>query len=79
MYVYGNGLLKTGWHGGIGADGTVRGFDPRSGEDNAAPTRDLAAPASAAVAYAIARGDMRRAADFARGVDIGGVIKPLTM
>ncbi|MBK9033765.1 MAG: hypothetical protein IPL61_21280 [Myxococcales bacterium] len=79
MYVYGNGLLKTGWHGGVGADGTVKGFDPRTGEDNDAPTRDLAAPASAAVAYAIARGDMRRAADFARGVDIGGVVKTLTM
>ena len=79
MYVYGNGLLKTGWHGGIGADGTVKGFDPRTGEDNDTASRDLAAPASAAVAYAIARGDMRRASDFARGVDIGGIVKTLTM
>ncbi|MEZ4399585.1 MAG: hypothetical protein R3B06_06185 [Kofleriaceae bacterium] len=79
MYVYGNGLLKTGWHGGIDADGTVRGFDPQTGQDNGTTPRDLAAPASAAVAYAIARGDMRRAADFARGVNIGGIVKTLTM
>ncbi len=79
MYVYGNGLLKTGWHGGVGADGTVKGWSPTTGEDTATDSADLAAPASAAVGYAISRGDIRRTADFARGVDIGGVIKPLTM
>jgi hypothetical protein len=79
IYVLGNGLLRTGWHGGIGADGSVKGFDPRTGNDNDATPRELAAPAAAAVAYAIARGDMRRASDFARGVDIGGIVKTLTM
>ncbi len=79
MYVYGNGLLKTGWHGGIDADGTVRGWNPSTGEDAATTSRELAASASAAVGYAIARGDIRRTADFARGVDISGVVKPLTM
>ena len=79
MYVMGNGLLKTGWFGGVKADGTVKGFDPSTGADNDAPTRDLAAPASAAVAYAVAKGDMRRVGDFARGVTIGGLVKPITM
>ena len=34
----------------------------------------LAAPASAAVLFAVAKGDMRRVSDFYRGVDIGGVV-----
>ncbi len=79
MYVYGNGLLKTGWFGGIMRDGTVKGFDPATGADNDTASRDLAGPASAAVAYAIAKGDMRRVGDFARGVNINGVVRPITM
>lgn len=79
MYVYGNGLLKTGWFGGVLRDGTVRGFDPATGAENGATSRELAAPASAAVAYAVAKGDMRRVGDFARGVNIGGVVRPITM
>jgi len=39
----------------------------------------LAAPASAAVAYAIAKGDLRRVDDFARGVSISGLAKAVTM
>lgn len=78
MYVMGNGLLKTGWHGGVYRDGTVKGFDPRTGNENDAGSRDLAAPASAAVAYAVAKGDMRRVQDFSRQ-DIGGIVRPITM
>ena len=36
-------------------------------------------PASAAIAYAIAKGDMRRVNDFYRGVAIDGVVRPVTM
>lgn len=79
MYVLGNGLLKTGWHGGVYRDGTVKGFDPATGAENNAGSRDLAAAASAAVAYAVAKGDMRRVGDFARGVDIGGIVRAITM
>jgi hypothetical protein len=79
MYVMGNGLLKTGWFGGVMRDGTVKGFDPATGAENTAGSRDLAAPASAAVAYAIAKGDMRRVGDFARGVNIAGIVKPVQM
>ena len=78
MYVMGNGLLKTGWHGGIYRDGTVKGFDPRTGNENDAASRDVAAAASAAVAYAVAKGDMRRVSDFSRQ-DIGGLVRPITM
>jgi hypothetical protein len=59
-------------------DGTVKGFDPRTGNENDTGSRDLAAPASAAVAYAVAKGDMRRVQDFARQ-DIGGLVRPITM
>ncbi len=79
MYVMGNGLLKTGWYGGVMRDGTVKGFDPATGAENTTTSRDLAAPASAAVAYAIAKGDMRRVSDFARGINIGGIVRPITM
>jgi hypothetical protein len=48
------------------------------GDENDAGSRDLAAPASAAVAYAVAKGDMRRVQDFARQ-DIGGIVRPITM
>lgn len=60
-------------------DGTVRGFDPSTGAENGAGSRDLAAPASAAVAYAIAKGDMRRVGDFARGVNINGIVNVVQM
>ena len=43
-------------------------------------TRDTpAGAASAAIAYAVAKGDMRRVNDFYRGVDIGGVVNPNDM
>jgi hypothetical protein len=79
MYVMGNGLIKTGWFGGVLRDGTVKGFDPATGAENDAAANTLAAPASAAVAYAIAKGDMRRVGDFARGININGIVQPVTM
>ena len=80
MYVLGNGYLKTGWFGGIRADGTVLGFDPA----NPAPNATIAGKASnthtnaaaAAVAYAVAKGDMRRVSDFYRGGPIDALIVP---
>ena len=75
MYVLGAGYLKSGWHGGILRDGTVRGFDPATGLDNNTPAAALADPAGAAVLYAVAKGDMRRVQDFYRG-DIAGIVRP---
>ena len=75
IYVYGNGYLKTGWFGGIDQTGKVTGFDPATGNDvpgQASATTSNAA--AAAVAYAIAKGDMRRVQDFYRGGSIAGVI-----
>ena len=80
MYVYGNGYLKTGWLGGIDAAGNVNGWDPATGNNVAGQASAVTAnAASAAVAYAIAKGDMRRVQDFYRGGSIAGVINATQM
>ncbi len=76
MYVMSNGFTKAGWFGqDTGAALTT--WDPSTGADMATggmTSAALAAPASAAVLFAVAKGDMRRVSDFYRGVDIGGVV-----
>jgi hypothetical protein len=79
VYVSGNGLLKTGWHGGIDRNGNVAGWDPATGADAPMPSSDTATAAAAAIAYAVSKGDMRRVRDFYRGADITGIINPLEM
>jgi hypothetical protein len=76
MYVLANGWTKTGWFGGVDAAGTLSTWDPTSGSNTTTgmASAQLAAPASAAVLFAVARGDLRRVEDFYRGVDISGVI-----
>jgi hypothetical protein len=80
IYAMGNGHLKTGWFGGVGLDGSATGFDPATGNEIAWPTdaagmEAMTAPVGAAVLYAIAKGDMRRVADFYAGPSIAGVIR----
>ncbi len=79
IYVMGNGLLKTGWHGGIRANGTAMGFDPSTGEDANNPSTATANAATAAIAYALAKGDVRRVGDFARGVEYDGIVQAVQM
>jgi hypothetical protein len=78
-YVFGNGLLKTGWFGGIDRNGVVTGWNPTTGGTSTQTSAQLAMPASAAIAYAVAKGDIRRVDDFYKGVAIDGVIVPRTM
>lgn len=74
-YVLGAGQLRTGWFGGIRRDGNVVGFDPTTGEERGSVTSAATAnAASAAITYAVARGDMRRVSDFYRGQSIRGLI-----
>jgi hypothetical protein len=75
VYVMGNGMLKTGWFGGVKTDGNTDGFDPTTGAtiQNQAATV-TSAPAGAAVAYAVAKGDMRRVEDFYAGPSIEGIV-----
>ncbi len=75
LYVMGNGHLKTGWFGGVRADGGTDGFDPTTGET--IPNQQsnaTSAAAGAAVAYAVAKGDMRRVLDFYNGPSIAGIV-----
>jgi hypothetical protein len=79
IYVLGNGLLRSGWHGGVRADGSVAGFDPATGNENGSPASATSNAATAAIAYAVARGDSRRIQDFARGVNIQGITVPVQL
>ena len=76
MWVFGNGWTKAGWFG-QDTGGSLTTWNPSTGADDPAATMSsvaLAAPASAAVLFAVAKGDMRRVSDFYRGVDIGGIV-----
>jgi len=80
MYVFGNGFLKTGWFGNVSAARVATGFDPTTGNDVPGQGSGVtAAPAAAAAAYAVAKGDMRRVQDFYRGAAIDGMINAQQM
>ncbi len=75
LYVMGNGYTKTGWFGGVRANGTTDGFDPTTGALVAGQQSTVtSAPAGAAVAYAVAKGDMRRVQDFYTGAALDGIV-----
>ena len=75
IYVMGNGYTKTGWFGGVRENGNTDVFDPTTG--NTVPngnSADVSASAGAAVAFAVAKGDMRRVEDFYNGPSIEGIV-----
>lgn len=75
LYVMGNGHLKTGWFGGVKADGSVSGFDPATGNEvPGQPANATSAAAGAAVAFAVAKGDMKRVKDFYNGPSLSGIV-----
>jgi hypothetical protein len=75
LYVYGNGYLKTGWFGNIDGSGNVTGWDPTTGAAVPGQASAMtAAPAGAAVLYAVSKGDSRRVEDFYTGPALTGVI-----
>ncbi len=74
LYVMGNGYTKTGWHGRVRANGQTDSFNPATGADVANQQANMqTAAANAAVAFAVARGDMRRVQDFFGG-NIDGIV-----
>jgi hypothetical protein len=80
IYALGAGWLKTGWYGGIAADGSFSGFDASTGKSvPGQPSTMTAAPVAGAIAYAVAKGDMRRVFDFYRGPDFSGIVQPKIM
>jgi hypothetical protein len=74
VYAYGAGFLKSGWFGGIDRQGNVNGFDSATGEPAPYNGNQTMRAAAAAIAFAVARGDMRRVQDFVNGVDINGLV-----
>lgn len=75
LYVMGNGYTKTGWFGGVKADGSVDGFDPSTGNNIANQTANItSAAAGAATAFAVAKGDRRRVEEFYSGPWISGMV-----
>lgn len=75
LYVMGNGHLKTGWFGGVKANGNTSGFNPATGAEMPGQGSNVtSAAAGAAVAFAIAKGDMKRVRDFYTGPSIDGIV-----
>jgi hypothetical protein len=75
MYVMGNGYLRTGWFGGVHADGSVDGFDPTTG--NAVPgqpAQQTSTAAGAAVAYAVSKGNKNLVAAYYSGQPYTGIV-----
>jgi hypothetical protein len=82
LYVMSNGYTKAGWFGGIKTGTALSTWDPTSGQDVATggmTSAALAAPASAAVLFAVAKGDARRVQDFYRGPAITGITNAVNM
>lgn len=81
LYVLGAGYLRSGWFGQVlggqgPAGGEIETWDPATGANiRGGETGPLAAPATAALLYAISKGDMQRVRDFYRGGSIDGVVK----
>jgi hypothetical protein len=75
LYVMGNGYTKTGWFGGVKADGSILGFDPTNGADVLGQSANMtSASAGAAVSFAVAKGDRRRVEDFYTGPWVAGIV-----
>ena len=86
IYALGAGWLRTGWYGGVTIENgasVVTTFDPANGKDiRNAPgaasntTTAAAIPTAGAIAYAVAKGDMRRVGDVYKGGDFSGIVIP---
>jgi hypothetical protein len=75
VYAFGNGFLKTGWFGDIDTQGNVSTWNPATGALVAGgSSAQMAAPAAAAIAYAVAKGDARRVGDFGVTAPLGPTV-----
>ena len=69
------GSLNEGWYGSPNADGSVDGWDPTTGENvPEKPATETSTAAGAAVAYAVAKGNMNVVSQYYAGAPIDGVI-----
>jgi hypothetical protein len=77
LYVMGGGYTKSGWFGDMDPTGGAVGWDQGTGAASGTYNgrgAELGASAAAALLFAVAKGDMRRARDFYTGKDISGVV-----
>jgi len=75
VYAMGAGHLRSGWFGRVKASGAVAGYDPTSGADVAGKSAsETSTSTGAAVAYAIAKGDMKKVEDYYSGPEITGIV-----
>jgi hypothetical protein len=78
MYVIGGGYLKDGWFGQVKMNNTATRFDPTTGNEiaNASAMQNniASAAAGAAVAYAVAAGNMTTVNEFYSGPSLAGII-----
>jgi hypothetical protein len=70
MFIYSAGMLKSGWFGSIDRRGNVLGAGP-DGKPTAYNGATTARYATASLAYAIARGNERRIAEYTSGISVG--------
>lgn len=76
VYVMGNGYLPTGWHGQGKANNTAEGIDPTTGAVIPYDAAKAANSASAAILYAVAKGEMKAVKEYYKGADITALVKP---
>lgn len=79
MYVMGNGYLRSGWFGQVQTNNRIQTWNPTTGANvDGGSSAAMARPASAAVLYAVAKGDMNVVRRYYSGPGIDGVVKPKT-
>ncbi len=69
------GSLNEGWYGSVNANGSVDGWDPSTGANvPGKPATQTSTAAGAAVAYAVAKGNMNVVSQYYLGEPIDGII-----
>ena len=77
IYVVGNGYLPAGWHGHAKTDMTAMGIHPTTGLEMPYDGTKAVHSASAAILYAVAKGDMKKVDEFYSGEDITALVNPV--
>jgi len=77
IFAIGNGYLPGGWHGHAKTDMTASGIDPTTGLETPYNGQNSVHAASAAILYAIAKGDMKKVREFYKGPDITSLVLPV--
>jgi len=78
LFVMGNGYLPSGWHGHATTNKTAMGIDPTTGLAMPYDGTKAAHAASAAILYAIAKGDMKKVKEFYKDPkEITALVKPV--